>query len=681
MKTDTRSMFHLLTFFTLLILCFSVFPTSPGWAASNRFAWAKRLGGLNHDYVFDIAVDTSGNVYTTGRFQGTSDYDPGPGTYNLNSTVGSNDIFISKLDSNGNFAWARSLGGGIFDNGYSIAADPSGNVYTTGTFEGTADFDPGSGTANRTSAGGDDIFISKLDSNGNFVWARSMGGMNFDSGYSVALDANGNGYTTGRFSDTVDFDPGPGMYSLTSAGGDDIFIVKLNSNGNFVWARSMGGGANFDNGKSLAVDASGNVYTTGMFQGAVDFDPGSGNYNLTSAAGTADIFISKLDSNGNFVWARSLGGVNFDTGTSLAVDTSGNVYTTGTFLGTADFDPGSGTSNLISGQSDDIFISKLDSNGNFIWARSMGGEYFDQSLSLDIDTSGNVYTTGHFTDSADFDPGPEAYNLTTAVGGDSDIFISKLDSNGSFVWARGMGSGLFDSGYGLALDPSGNVHTTGIFRGTVDFDPGAGIANLTTVGGLDIFVHKIQEGAFFADVPLGYWALDFVERLYTAGITGGCATSPLRYCPEGTVTRAQMAVFLERGIHGSTYNPPAVGGSTGFGDVPTTYWAAAWIKQLAAEGITSGCGSGNYCPEGVVTRAQMAVFLLRAKHGSAYVPPAIGSGTGFSDVSPSYWAAAWIKQLVAEGITSGCGMGTYCPESPVTRAQMAVFLVRTFNLP
>ena len=183
----------------------------------------------------------------------------------------------------------------------------------------------------------------------------------------------------------------------------------------------------------------------------------------------------------------------------------------------------------------------------------------------------------------------------------------------------------------------------------------------------------------FSDVVPSYWAWDFVERLYAAGITGGCGSNPLAYCPEGTVTRSQMAVFLLRGIHGATFNPPAVGSDTGFTDVDPIYWAAAWIKQLAAEGITGGCGVDTYCPEAPVTRAQMAVFLLRSKHGPSYTPPA--SSPGFSDVPPGYWAAAWIKQLVAEGITSGCGADTYCPESPVTRAQMAVFLVKTFSLP
>jgi trimeric autotransporter adhesin len=194
-------------------------------------------------------------------------------------------------------------------------------------------------------------------------------------------------------------------------------------------------------------------------------------------------------------------------------------------------------------------------------------------------------------------------------------------------------------------------------------------------------VTPVAVGQTFDDVPTDYWAWEFIERLYAAGITSGCSTSPPQYCPEDTVTRAQMAVFLERGIHGASYVPPDVGSDTGFGDVPTDYWAAAFIKQLVVDGITVGCGNGNYCPEDAVTRAQMAVFLLRAKHGASYVPPDVGSDTGFGDVPTDYWAAAFIKQLVAEGITVGCGNGNYCPEAPLTRAEMAVFLVRTFGLP
>ena len=182
----------------------------------------------------------------------------------------------------------------------------------------------------------------------------------------------------------------------------------------------------------------------------------------------------------------------------------------------------------------------------------------------------------------------------------------------------------------------------------------------------------------FGDVPSYYWAWDYIERLYTAGITGGCTTSPLMYCPEEEVTRAQMAVFLEKGIHGAGFIPP---------DMPPTFadtvghWAEDWIEALKNDGITSGCATGLYCPDSAVTRAQMAVFLLKAKYGSSYTPHVVGASTGFGDVAADYWAAAWIKQLAAESITGGCGGGLYCPDNPVTRAQMAVFLVRTFNLP
>jgi hypothetical protein len=186
----------------------------------------------------------------------------------------------------------------------------------------------------------------------------------------------------------------------------------------------------------------------------------------------------------------------------------------------------------------------------------------------------------------------------------------------------------------------------------------------------------------FDDVTPFHWAIEYVERLYSSGITGGCSTNPMEYCPDDTVTRAQMAVFLLRGIHGSSYSPPPVGSSTGFYDVPTNHWAAAWIKQLYAERITGGCAVGYYCPEGTATFAQMAVFLLRSRYTSAYTPPPVGGSTGFDDVPTNHWAAAWIKELVAEGIYSGCLPGLYfCPEKNVTRADMAFLLVNTFNLP
>lgn len=181
----------------------------------------------------------------------------------------------------------------------------------------------------------------------------------------------------------------------------------------------------------------------------------------------------------------------------------------------------------------------------------------------------------------------------------------------------------------------------------------------------------------FGDVPISYWANSWIESLYNAGITGGCGTSPMLYCPLAPVTRAQMAIFILRGMHGSAYIPPAATGTV-FADVSADAFAAAWIEQFAKEGITSGCGNGNYCPDTNVTRAQMAIFLLKGEHGSDYIPP---TATGiFPDVPVGSFAADWIEQLYAEGITGGCGGGNYCPNANVTRDQMAVFLVRAFNL-
>ena len=188
---------------------------------------------------------------------------------------------------------------------------------------------------------------------------------------------------------------------------------------------------------------------------------------------------------------------------------------------------------------------------------------------------------------------------------------------------------------------------------------------------------EVSSGTF-TDVPTTYWAYSYIESLYKAGITSGCSSSPLKYCPTASVTRAEMAIFILRGIHGSAYVPPAATG-TMFTDVSTSTFGAAWIEEFAKEGITSGCGNGKFCPSDNVTRAQMAIFLLKGEHGSSFIPP-VATGV-FPDVPVGSFAADWIEQLASEGITSGCGGGNYCPNNFVLRDQMAVFLVKTFKLP
>ncbi|NBG65711.1 T9SS type A sorting domain-containing protein [Acidiluteibacter ferrifornacis] len=388
--------------------------------ASGNFIWAKRIGGSGYDNGLEIVVGSSGNIFCVGEFQGTVDFNPGTGTYNLTAQGGYN-IFILKLTSFGDFVWAKSMKG--YGHPGSVIVDASDNIYTTGSFQDTVDFNPGTGVYNLTSNGSSDIFISKLNSSGNFIWAKSMGGNGIDGSQSITLDGMGNVYISGLYEGVVDFDPGINTYNLTSNGYSDVFICKLDVNGNFLWAKSVGSSVYYDESRSLVSDVQGNLYIGGTFYGTVDFDPGVSIYNLTSNA-FDDIFILKLNSSGDFVWVKSIGGGSSEHINSMALDTSGNVYATGEYSLTVDFNPNAGTYNLTSNGGYDIFILKLNSSGGFVWAKSIGGTGFDNGFSLTTDIHGNLYTTGVFSETVDFDPGIGTYGLTSNGGG--DIFVSKF---------------------------------------------------------------------------------------------------------------------------------------------------------------------------------------------------------------------------------------------------------------
>jgi len=444
----------------------------------------------------EITTDAIGNVYVTGIYSGTVDFDPGPNVENLTSvgSSGSGDIFIQKLDSSGSFLWAKSMGGAgsFFHFGWAITVDNEGGVYVTGAFEYIVDFDPGVGIFNLTSQGGRDIFIVKLDSNGNFSWANSMGSSALsENGFSISSDVMNNIYVSGNFENTVDFDPSNGVFNLTSLGGSDMFITKLDSAGNLIWAKSFESSAN--NYSWITVDCNQNdvIYLTGRFENSVDFDPGSGVSSLTSLGGT-DIFIVKLDSAGNLLWVKSEGGLSSDHGQYINTDKLGNIYITGRFQGTADFDPNTGTIYKNSNGSDDMFIQKLDQNGSLIWIKTIGGALSDWIGHACIDTFGNVYLAGAFMDTVDFDPGISISNIISKGG--RDIFIQKLDSNGNFIWVNSFGS-LDDDLGSIALDDNANIYSTGTYRDTVDFDPNGGVFNLIQTGiNVDSYILKLRQG-------------------------------------------------------------------------------------------------------------------------------------------------------------------------------------------
>lgn len=400
-----------------------------------------------------------------------------------------------------NLVWTKQIGGANRDEGHAIAVDNNGNVYTTGFFTGTTDFDPGSGVYNMTAQMLNEPFISKLDASGNFVWAKQFAGADWLRGLggeSIVVDVNGSVYVTGQFTNTVDFDPGPATFSLTPIAYEDIFVVKLDTDGNFIWAKQIGG-SSWDQSTSLTIDANENVYITGNFVGTTDFDPGPGTYSLS--ANGYDIFVCKLNSQGDFIWAKNAGGGNNQFGTAIAVDGYGNSYVTGNFYGTADFDPGPGITNETAIGLDDIFILKLDVNGSFLWVKRMGGADSDQGHAIKVDGNGNIYTAGYFNSTGDFDPGVGAYNMASA--GQDDAYLSKLDPSGNFVWALRMGANGSENIRSLAIDAAGSIYAIGKFMSTVDFDPGTEVYSLTAIS-VDIFVSKYDaSGNLLGAIKMG----------------------------------------------------------------------------------------------------------------------------------------------------------------------------------
>lgn len=398
--------------------------------------------------------------------------------------------------------WAKNIGG---SRGLSVQTDATGNVYTTGYFGGVGDFDPGPGTYYLTADGGD-AYISKLDANGNFVWAVLIGGNSgTNRGVSILPDAAGNMYMVGYFSGTVDFDPGPATFNITSNGQYDICVLKLDANGNFIWAKAIGN-TQSDLGYAACLDAIGNIYVTGVFQGIVDFDPGPAVFNMTGGSGVINkCFVWNLDGNGNFLKAFQITG-SYTEGDAITVDAAGNIYFCGNYTETADLNPGAAVFNVTSSGAADAFVVKLDNAGNFLWGKSFGGIGTNNCRSVKVDASGNVYLSGEFPFTVDFDPGPAVFNVTTA--GSTDAYILKLNANGDFVFVKTLGGTAADAARDIALDAAANIYVTGVFQATADFDPGPATFNLTAISN-DIFICKFSSaGNFDWAFNIGGFTLD-----------------------------------------------------------------------------------------------------------------------------------------------------------------------------
>ena len=403
-----------LIFYSCLLLSsiFSVNAQTPNWQ------WAKSEGGTSSESSTGVCTDASGNVFITGLFfSPTITF----GTTTL-TNAGGMDIFIVKYDATGNVLWAKSAGGVYGERGQSVCTDASGNVFITGHFYSPT-ITVGTITLTNTNQTIDsisDIFIVKYDASGNVLWAKSEGGGSDERGQSVCTDASGNVFITGSF---YSYNLTIGTTTLTKDEWDrynDIFIVKYDTSGNVLWAKSAGG-VGYDEGYAVCTDSTGNLFVTGRFNSpTITF----GTTSLKCTNSFTDIFIVKYDTSGNVLWAKSAGSTGgHGLSTGVCTDASGNVFITGGFAGSI---ISFGTTTLkCSGSFGDIFIVKYDTSGNVLWAKSAGGYGYDLSYGVCTDASGNVIITGGFG-SPTISFGTDMLTNTNNTVNSMDIFIAKL---------------------------------------------------------------------------------------------------------------------------------------------------------------------------------------------------------------------------------------------------------------
>ncbi|MFM7148933.1 MAG: hypothetical protein ACKO23_03735, partial [Gemmataceae bacterium] len=372
---------------------------------------------------------------------------------------------------------------------WDIALDLDGNTVITGAFQGTVNFNPrGPSAFNLTSSSSSatDIFVAKYDPFGAMIWAKGFGGSLYDEGYGVITDNDGNVYATGYFQGTVSF----GGSSLTSEGVSDAFIIKLSgADGSTTWAQHYWGyDTSLNNyGEDLDVDIWGNVYTCGIYDGP---------YGQTNPE---NMFLLKLDSAGNYLWYGEFEGTGLSDASNVAVDEWGQVYFSGSFSNTMDFDMKAGDFNLTSRGKTDVFLAKYDTAGNFLWAESWGGTEADRGYALILDGMANAYVSGSFQGTAQMDPANAGYTgpfALTSLGQD-DIFLNKFTDQGVIEWTVHNGGSGDDEGLSLAVDSRSQIYLTGSFQNTATFPVGS--ANSLTAnnaaGNLATFVQKIsQEG-------------------------------------------------------------------------------------------------------------------------------------------------------------------------------------------
>lgn len=471
-----------MTFYLRLLLLFLVLSANAASHAQNRqHTWVFRQlspPANSNANVEQIYVDVHGDVYLGASCIGNVDADPGPGDSIVVSTS-SNNSMVTKLSASGQFKWSRYIGGPGFNGKIGgVAADAQGNTVIGGYISDSMDLDPGAPLLVRDAGQNVDAFLISLDTVGNFQWGHMIGGNGWSQILATTMDSLGNSYVVGRFTDTIDVNPGgmpvrlicpPG---LQGAG----FVAEYDPAGMLVWAHPFVA-TQLAIAKAIALDPAGNVVFTGLFDGVCDFNPDSQDTLILTAGGNGqngDAFVCKLTSQGDFIWARSIGGPDnayYDTATELCIGPDGTLYVGGHFDGTLDCDPSpTGVYNISANNSLNFnsYVVKLDSGGHFLAAFPLLGSSRALVQALAVTGSGQLAVGGYFEGNIDLDPGPNTYlqNLSGSV----NSFILTIDTSGNFVAGYTMG-GYINRVYAMATNASGDLLAGGGFVTSMRLDP------------------------------------------------------------------------------------------------------------------------------------------------------------------------------------------------------------------
>ena len=449
----------------------------PNGIAHLEYGWTKVFSGSGSATAMAVATDVAGNIYLTGYFSGTFDFDPDDGVDSQNSAGGASS-FITRINADGSYGWTRvfKFPFGLLAPHQRIVTDPIGNVYLAANFYGDVDVDPGVAVSLVRSAGRFDGMIIKLSNGGDFVWARSIGGAWSDYIHDLTIDPSGSSlYVTGSFERTAQFDSVQRSDSRLAGGQSDAFVTRLGTDGSYGWTRTVGG---VYEGTSLAVAADDhNVYLAGTLASDSEFAPGPPQ-NGRQPPGGARILFWKLTVSGDEVWTRAIAASRRDSVSAMAIQPGkGELFLLGTFSKSLDFDPGAAVDVHTAAGLNDTFVTRIDTDGSYAWTRTLKTGLFSDAREITAGVEG-LYIAGSFHGTVDFNPGPDEDIGSSMHVLVNDIFLLALQDDGSyggvdiFTWTggtRSLGSGVPVS------EAQGTVYVAGQFAGTVDFDPTAGV--------------------------------------------------------------------------------------------------------------------------------------------------------------------------------------------------------------